>query len=100
MILSGEFVKANEAASIGLVNGVAEPEELEAMVLKVASTLCKRGPVALRFAIDAVLRGGDTSQEEGMLIEADLFSKISETEDMREGMTAFLEKRPPEFRGK
>ena len=74
--------------------------ELEEMVLKVASTLCQRGPVALRFAIDAVLRGGDASQEEGMLIEADLFSKISETEDMREGMTAFLEKRPPEFRGK
>ncbi len=100
MILTGEFVKANEAAAMGLVNGVAEPEELEEMVLKVASTLCQRGPVALRFAIDAVLRGGDASQEEGMLIEADLFSKISETEDMREGMTAFLEKRPPEFRGK
>ncbi len=100
MILTGDFVSADQAAEMGLVNGVCEPDELSAKVLEVSETLCKRGPLALGHAIDAVIRGGDFNIDEGQLLEADLFSKISETEDMREGMNAFLEKRPPEFRGK
>jgi enoyl-CoA hydratase len=84
---------------MGLINGVEPPEHLEEKVMEIAATLCKRGPVALKLAIDAVLRGGDESQQQGMTIEAELFARISETEDMREGMSAFLEKRPPEFRG-
>jgi enoyl-CoA hydratase len=99
MILTGDFVTAKAAFEMGLINGVEDPDQLEAKVMEIAATLCKRGPVALKLAIEAVLRGGDESQQQGMTIEAELFARISETEDMREGMSAFLEKRPPEFRG-
>jgi enoyl-CoA hydratase len=68
--------------------------------MQVADTLCKRGPIALKYAIEAILEGGDVSLAEGQRIEADLFSRISDSEDMREGMNAFLDKRTPEFRGK
>ena len=62
--------------------------------------IVQRGPKALGFAIEAVLRGGESSLEEGLAIEADLFGMTSATEDMKEGMTAFLEKRSPEFQGR
>ncbi|HIO65217.1 MAG: enoyl-CoA hydratase [Bacillota bacterium] len=100
MILTGDFLGASEAAEVGLVNGVCEAEDLEKTVMQVADTLCKRGPIALKYAIEAILEGGDVSLAEGQRIEADLFSRISDSEDMREGMNAFLDKRTPEFRGK
>lgn len=100
LILTGNHVGAEQAKEIGLVNDVCEPEELDSMVLGIAETICKRGPLALANAIEAVTRGGDETQAEGLAIEADLFGATSETEDMREGMQAFLNKRSPEFHGR
>lgn len=100
LILTGNHVSAQQAKEMGLVNDVCEPEELESTVLKVAETILKRGPLALGNAIDAVIRGGDCGLAEGLAIEADLFGAISATDDMREGMQAFLNKRPPDFRGR
>lgn len=100
MILTGNHVSAQQAMEMGLVNDVCEPEELEASVLKVAEVILKRGPLALANAIEAVIQGGDCSLAEGLSIEAELFGATSATEDMREGMQAFLGKRPPEFRGR
>ena len=100
LILTGNHIGAQQAKDIGLVNDLCDPEQLEAMVLKVAETICKRGPLALGNAIDAVVRGGDCSLAEGLAIEADLFGATSATDDMREGMQAFLDKRPPDFQGR
>ena len=100
MILSGEFVNADKAHAMGLVNGVFEPDELSAGVMAVAETIAQRGPKALGFAIEAVIRGGECNLEEGLAIESDLFGLTSATEDMKEGMNAFLEKRSPEFKGR
>lgn len=97
-ILGGDPFDAEEAHRIGLVDQVVEPEELMAAAEKWARRTLSRGPVALRLALEAVLRGQETSLDEGLEIEADLFGLISATEDMREGMKAFLEKRAAEFK--
>ena len=99
LILTGDMVGAGEAVAYGLANGVTPAEELMPTVRGVAETLVSRGPVALRYALDSVLRGGDVSLPEGLAIEADLFGLVSTTEDMKEGMQAFLEKRTANFRG-
>ena len=99
LILPGDMIGAGEAVAYGLANGVSPADELLPTVRKVAETLISRGPVALRYALDAVLRGGEVSLPEGLAIEADLFGLISATEDMKEGMSAFLEKRPANFVG-
>ncbi len=98
-VLGGEMHGAEEAHRIGLVNGVFAADALLAGVEAAARKLLARGPVALRLALEAVLRGGDLALEAGLALEADLFGLISATADMREGMQAFLEKRPPQFRG-
>lgn len=100
MVLAGEPVGAGEAVAHGLANGVVPAEELIATVRKVAETMLSRGPVALRLALEAVLRGGDVPLAEGLSIEADLFGLVSATEDMKEGMQAFLEKRAANFQGR
>lgn len=99
LILTGDMIGAGEATAIGLINGVCPPEELLEHVLGIARTIASRAPVALRTAIDAVLRGGDMELAEGLTLEAELFGSLSNTEDMREGMQAFLEKRAANFRG-
>ena len=100
MVLTGEMIGAGEAVAYGLANGVAPPDELIATVRKVAETLVSRGPVALQLALDAVLRGEDATLDDGLSIEADLFGLVSATEDMKEGMAAFLEKRAAKFVGR
>jgi len=99
-VLTGELLGAGAAVAHGLANGVSPPEELMDTVRKVAATIASRGPVALRLALDAMLRGGDVSLPEGLAIEADLFGLVSATEDMKEGMTAFFEKRNASFKGR
>ncbi len=87
------------ALQYGLVNRVAPAAELRAVTEQLAKTLLKRGPLAVQIALESVLRGTEVGMEEGLRIEADLFGIISATKDMREGLTAFLEKRKPDFRG-
>ncbi len=98
-ILSGEMLGAEEGQRIGLLNGVFPASDLIAKATEIAHKLASRGPIALRFALDAVLRGGDGTLADGLALEADLFGLVSATADMKEGMRAFLDKRPPQFRG-
>ena len=98
MILTGTPMDAASAERIGLVNAVFEPAELHAKVRGIATHLLTRGPLAMAMAIESVLRGTSTSQEEGLRIECDLFGIVSSTTDMREGLNAFLEKRKPTYK--
>ena len=98
LILTAKRIDAATAERIGLVNGVFEPAELQAKVKEVAAGLLLKGPLALAMALEAVLRGTGVSHEEGQRIECDLFGLVSSTQDMREGLNAFLEKRKPTYK--
>jgi enoyl-CoA hydratase len=100
MLLTGEHVKAPDALRMGLVSLVVPQDQLMAEAEKMMKGIVAKGPVALALTIDAVDRGLETSLEEGMRIEADAFGLVASTQDMKEGLTAFLEKRPAKFTGK
>lgn len=100
MILTGEMIDATEAHRIGLVNRVAPAGELIAVCQSLMRRILSNGPLATRYAMLAVERGLDGGLEQGLALEASLFSSLCATEDMKEGMSAFLEKRPPRFVGK
>ena len=97
MILQGDPIDAQEALRIGLVNGVFEQGSLLDEVKKIASRMVSRGPQALALAKQAVRRGAHLSLQDGLELEADLFGIISSTDEMKEGMAAFLEKRKPSW---
>ena len=100
LCLTGRVIKAEEALQLGLVNSVVPHDELDAAVKELADTLLAKPPFALRANMEAVLHGTEVSYEEGCRIEANLFSLTCGTEDMKEGMSAFLEKREAAFKGK
>jgi enoyl-CoA hydratase len=97
MILTGEMIDAAEAHRIGLVNQVAPPEDLMARTEALARTILSRGPLAVRYALDAIHRGLSMSPREGLAYEATLFGVLCASEDMKEGTRAFLEKRKANF---
>ena len=99
-VLTGDMISPEEAHRVGVVNRLFSPEELEEGTRKMANTILSRGPVAVRFALEAIRRGSNMPQEEGEVIECDLFGLAASTADMKEGMGAFLEKRKPNFEGK
>ncbi|MBK8725082.1 MAG: enoyl-CoA hydratase/isomerase family protein [Holophagaceae bacterium] len=99
MILSGEMVNAAEALRMGLVSRVFPQADLKAGVEKLAATLLGRGPLALRSALSAVHQGLEMPQDQGLQFEAALFGLLAASQDMKEGMGAFLEKRPAAFTG-
>jgi len=100
IILTGEMVSAQEAFRIGLVNQVVPAGELRATAEKIAQKIMANAPVAIKFAMEAVNRGMEMTQEQGEFIEATLFGLLTTTADMKEGTQAFLEKRPPKFVGR
>lgn len=100
LILTGEMISADEALRIGLVNHVVEPAELTATAEVIAKKIIANAPLAVQFSMDAIERGMEMPQEEGLFLEATLFGLCCATEDMREGTRAFVEKRPAQFRGK
>jgi len=100
LCLAGEMITAEEAQRIGLVNHVYEPAELLPAAEALAKKIIANAPLAVKYAMEAVERGVEMPQEEGLFLEATLFGLVCSTEDMREGTKAFLEKRPPLFRGK
>jgi enoyl-CoA hydratase len=100
LILSGEMIDAQEAYRIGLVNEIVAAADLipraEAILKKIASN----APIAVKLALEAANKGMETSQGEGLLLEASYFGLCAATEDKKEGTSAFLEKRAPRFQGR
>lgn len=99
-ILTGDMFGADEAHRVGVINRVFAPEELVEGTHKMVKTILSRGPVAVRLAIETIRRGMDMSLAEGLVIETDMFGLAATTEDMQEGMTAFIEKRAANFQNK
>jgi len=100
LILSGKVIGAGEALQMGLVNSVTEPDALIPTAREWLKAILAKAPLALTAALEAVYKGQDQPLEEGLKTEAECFSRLFETEDMREGCKAFLEKRKAVFKGK
>lgn len=100
LCLSGEMITAEEAQRIGLVNHIYEPAELLPSAEAIAKKIIVNAPLAVRYTMEAIERGVEMPQEEGLFLEATLFGLSCATEDMREGTKAFLEKRKADFKGK
>ena len=100
MLLTGAPIDADEAWRIGLVNRVVPAETLVAETSRLAAKLATQAPVAVRRILEAVHHGLDMSLAEAAVFEASMFGLACGTEDMREGTTAFLEKRKPRFTGR
>jgi len=100
LCLSGEMISAEEALRIGLVNHIYEPAELLPAAEALAKKILANAPLAVKYAMEAIERGVEMPQEEGLFLEATLFGLSCATEDMREGTKAFLEKRKADFKGK
>jgi enoyl-CoA hydratase len=98
--LSGEMISAEEAQRIGLVNHVYELAELLPAAEALAKKIIANAPLAVKYTMEAIERGFEMPQEEGLFLEASLFGLACATEDMREGTKAFLEKRAANFKGK
>ncbi len=100
LICSGERVSAAEAERIGLVNRVVPADQLMGAVEDLAKKIAAKSPMAVRAAIEAINIGSDMPLEEGQVLEATLFGLLCASEDMKEGMAAFLEKRQANFPGR
>jgi len=100
LILTAELIDAHEAHRIGLVNKVVPPGELLATTEQLLRSILSMGPLAVRLALEAVDQGLEMTLEEGLLLEANHFGLLAATQDMKEGLTAFLEKRAPRFAGR
>lgn len=98
MVLTGEMISAAEAEKLGLVNKVVADEELEAETLKLARKLISKSPIALRIGKEGLRRLLDVPYHQGLDSMDDLFAALCATEDAEEGVRAFLEKRPPQWR--
>ena len=100
LILSGEMISAQEAYRIGLVNEIVPAADLVTRAEAILNKIASNAPIAVKFALEAANKGLDTSQGEGLLLEASYFGLCAATEDKKEGTTAFLEKRAPKFQGR
>ena len=100
LCLLGTPIAASRALQLGIVNRVVPAAELEAATMALAGQLAAAAPLALRGILDCVNTGGECGIEEGLAFEAAQFGLVFSTEDMREGTSAFLDKRKPEFHGR
>ncbi len=113
LMLTAQFIKAEEAYRIGLVNklvrrpepaeGQEAPSQKDALMAEarlMMATILANGPIALGLAIECTTRGMEMSVDDGLAMESNLFGLLAATDDMREGMNAFLEKRTAEFKGR
>ena len=100
MVLTGKIIDAQEAYRIGLVNAIVPPEAVLPTAREWAETICQAGPLAVRAAKEAMLRGSSLTLEDGLRLENALEAYVMSTEDFTEGTTAFVEKRKPDFKAK
>lgn len=100
LILTGEMISAQEAYRIGLVNEIVPAADLITRAEAILQQIFGNAPVAVKYSLEAVNKGMETSQAEGMALEASLFGLCAGTDDKKEGTQAFLEKRKPQFQGK
>jgi enoyl-CoA hydratase/carnithine racemase len=100
LILSGEMIDSQEAYRIGLVNEVVSAANLMARAETILKQISANAPIAIKFALEATNKGLDTSQNEGFALEASYFGICAATDDKKEGTSAFLEKRVPQFHGR
>jgi enoyl-CoA hydratase/carnithine racemase len=100
LILSAEMISAQEAYRIGLVNEIVPAADLIARAEAILTKIAANAPIAIKLALEAANKGLDTSQGEGLLLEAAYFGLCAATDDKREGTSAFLEKRAPRFQGR
>jgi enoyl-CoA hydratase/carnithine racemase len=100
LLLMGKPIDAQEAYRIGLVNTVVPPEQVMSTAREWAETICQAGPLAVRAAKEAMIRGSSLTLEDGLRLENTLEAYVMSTEDFTEGTSAFVEKRKPDFKGK
>jgi enoyl-CoA hydratase len=100
LILSGGIISAQEAYRIGLVNEVVPAADLITRAEAILNEIATNAPIAVKYALDAVNNGMEASQDEGLALEASYFGLCAGTEDKKEGTSAFLEKRAPQFHGR
>jgi enoyl-CoA hydratase/carnithine racemase len=100
LILSGEMISAQEAYRIGLVNEVVPAANLIARAEEILKQISANAPVSVQLSLEAVNKGMETSQSEGLALEASYFGICAATDDKKEGTSAFLEKRAPQFHGR
>jgi len=98
LIFTGETISGEEAERIGLANKVVEPDALMATAMELAGKIVKNAPIAVKYSKASIDRGMDVGMESGISIENELFAMCYATADQKEGMMAFLEKRPAEFK--
>lgn len=99
LTLTGDRFDAARAAELGLVSSVVPAGEARSAAATLLGRITRNGPVAVRLALESVYRALDTTTDEALAYESSLFGLLASTADMKEGMAAFLEKRPPSFRG-
>ncbi len=100
LILTGEVISAQEAYRIGLVNEIVPSPNLIARAEAILSQIISNAPLGVKFSIEAVNKGLEASISEGLLLEASLFAVCAGSEDKKEGTSAFLAKRVPQFQGR
>jgi enoyl-CoA hydratase/carnithine racemase len=100
MVLTSRTIDSREAFDIGLVAKVVPYDQLPEEVKELAERISAQGPIALRYAKEAINSGMDLALPQGLRLEADLYFLIQTTDDRMEGIAAFREKRPPRFKGK
>ena len=100
MVLTGQFIDAKTAYAIGLVNYVIPVDQLETKTMEIAQHISRKSPIALQLAKEAVKIASRSNLDEGLRREVDLFALCFSTEDKNEGVSAFLERRDPVFKGR
>jgi len=100
LMLTGKSITADEAFDFGLLNRVVPPNDLLAEAFSLVEIISKLSPLSIKACMKTVIKGLDMNIEDGLKLETQLFASLVETEDAREGTTAFLEKRSPVFKGR
>lgn len=99
IMLLAKKLTADEALEMGLLTSVCEPDELDARVSALAAELASKAPIAVAGILDAVIQGGSKSLEDGLAHEYAALERAINSEDLKEGVLAFFQKRPPNFKG-